>query len=296
MLDQVRERLVAASDLYQDDILILRSLLKLEYSGDTTGYQLLQTELSRLMRSNLTYAVTFTKAVCDASINEVPQCIRDQVIRDVAQGLGNIRIDMRSCDIVESQPAIFEKSKNGNFAERCPVAKHSAVELGEFTKLLYGSGLYKPVESMLADLRSEMDHALPMDLHVVYIPFLQELIGLMLMYGIPLTSVVYSAFFESVLQNYLQRFVGQKPKQGNSAEHNSWTPRAAAACHRLESFDHSYFRDILGDRYTIAILPALLKLQDFNPIPQVHSRFDSPTTLAVSETGGTTTSPLGHKK
>jgi hypothetical protein len=288
MLDQVREKLATASDLYHDDILILRSLLKLEYSADTTGYQYLQSELSRLMISNLTYAAAFTKSVCDASLNEVPRRFKDEVLRDVAHGLGDVCIDMRKYETIEGQLAIHERNKNGDLPAPCPLDKLSAAQLGEFTKQFYGSGYYKPVEFMLAKLRSAMDHALIMDLHTLYVPFLQELIGLMLMYGIPLTNTIYSAFFESVLLNYLQRFVGQEPIQRNSAEHSSWMPRAAAARGRLEAFDHSYFQDMLGDRYGAAILPALMKLQDPTAISQqAHSHFDSLTTSATAATAGT---------
>jgi hypothetical protein len=267
MLDRVRERLTAASDLYHDDILVLRSLLKSEYSAEITGYQHLQSELSRLMRSNLTYAVAFTQSVWDAPINVVPRRFKDEVLRDVARSLGDVCIDMRKYETIEGQLATHEKNKNGGSPEPCPLEKLSAAQLGNFTKQLYGSGLYKPVESMLANLQSAMDHALMMDLHTLYVPFLQQLIGLMLMYGIPLTNVIYSAFFESVLLNYLQRFVGQEPRQKNSVEHNSWTPRAAAARSRLEAFDYSYFRDILGERYSLAILPALSKLQGSTSVP-----------------------------
>lgn len=292
MLDRVRERLVAASDLYHDDILILRSLLKLEYSADTTGYQYLQSELSRLMTSNLTYAVAFTKSVCDASLNEVPRSFKDEVLRDVARGLGDVCIDMREYETIEGQLAIHERNKNGDSPKPCPLKKLSADQLGEFTKHFYSSGHYKPVESMLANLRSAMHHALIMDLHTLYVPFLQELISLMLIYGIPMTNAIYSGFFENVLLNYLQRFVGQEPAQ-HSAEHNTWTPRAAAARGRLEAFDHSYFQDILGDRYGTAILPALMKLQSSTAVSlQAHSRFDSLTTSATAEAGAGSTKAL----
>ncbi|KAF3048356.1 hypothetical protein E8E12_011722 [Didymella heteroderae] len=250
MLDRVHEQLAAASDLYHDDILILRSLLKLEYSADTTGYQHLRSELSRLMISNLTYAAAFTKSVSDASLNEVPRRFKDEVLRDVARDLGDICIDMRNYETIEGQVAVHLRNKDGESPKPCPLEKLSAAQLGDFTKQFYGSGLYKPVESMLANLRSAMDQALTMDLHTLYVPFLQELIGLMLMYGIPLTNAIYSAFFESVLLNYLQRFVGQEPAQRSSAEHDLWAPRAAAARGRLEAFDHSYFREILGEHFT----------------------------------------------
>ncbi|KAF3044959.1 hypothetical protein E8E11_005065 [Didymella keratinophila] len=286
MLDRVRERLAAASDLYHDDILILRSLLKLEYSADTTGYQYLQPELSRLMISNLTYAAAFTKSVWDASLNEVPRTFKDEVLRDVARVLGDVCIDMRKYETIEGQLAIPARNNNGDLPKPCPLNKLSAAQLGEFTKQLYGSGHYKPVEFMLANLRSAMDHALIMDLHTLYVPFLQELIGLMLMYGIPLTNAIYSAFFESVLLNYLQRFVGQEPAQRDSVEHSSWTTRATAARGRLEAFDHSYFQDILGDRYGAAVLPALMKLQGSTAVSeQAHSRFDSLTTSATAGAG-----------
>lgn len=292
MLDQVRKRLVAASHLYPDDILILQSLLKLEYSADTTGYQYLQSEISRLMRSNLTYAVVFTKSVCDAPVHQVPRNLKDEVLRDVARDLGVVCIDMRDHDNTDGQLGIHRENKDKDPLEPNPLEKLSAVQLGYFTKQLYGSGLYKPVESMLANLRLAMNHALIMDLHTLYIPFLQELIGLMLMYGIPLTNVVYSAFFENVLLNYLQRFVGEEPTRKDSNEHSLWTKRAAAACGRLETFDHSYFREIVGERYGVAILPALIKLQGSALVSQqAHCRFDSFVTSVSSgfETGSTKT-------
>jgi hypothetical protein len=293
MLDRVRERLAAASDFYHDDILILRSLLKLEYSADTTGYQYLQSELSRLMISNLTYAAAFTKSVCDASLNEVPRRFKDEVLRDVARGLGDVCIDMRRYETIEGQLAIHKRNKNGDSPRPCPLDKLSAAQLGEFTKQFYASGHYKPVEAMLANLRSAIDQALIMDLHTLYVPFLQELIGLMLMYGIPLDNAIYSAFFESVLLNYLQRFVGQEPAQENTAEHCSWTPRAAAARGRLEAFDHSYFQDILGDRYGAVILPALMKLQGSTAVPpQAHRRFEPLTITATAEAGAGSTKGL----
>lgn len=282
MLGRVRERLAVASDLYQDDILILRSLLKLEYSANTTSYDCLQPELSRLLKSDLTNIVTFMKSVSDAPENEVPRNIKDVVLRNVAQDLSEVCIDMRKDETIERQLAAFEKKRDESFAEPCPLEKISAAELGLFTKQFYGSGLYKPIESMLARLRSEIDHAPVMDLHTIYVPFLQELIGLMLMYGIPLTNATYSSFFESVLQNYFQRFVGQEPEQDKPAEHNLWASRALAARGTLESFDHSYFRDILGGRYPIVVLPALVKLQSSKSVSQAHGRFDSLTTAVAS--------------
>lgn len=293
MLNGVRERLAAASDLYHDDILILRSLLKLEYSANTTGYRYLQAELSRLMIHNLTYAAVFTKSVCDAPLDEVPRRLKDEVLRNVAGGLGDVCIDMRQYETIEDQLAIHERNKNGDSPQPCPLKKLTAASLGEFTKHFYGSGHYKAVESLLANLRSAMDHALVMDLHIIYIPFLQELIGLMLMYGIPLTNAIHSAFFESVLLNYLQRFVGQEPAQRNSTEYSSWVPRAATARGRLEAFEHSYLHDILGDRYGATILPALMKLQGSTAVPrQAHSRFDSLNISATAGTGAMSTEVL----
>jgi len=242
------------------------------------------------MISNLTYAAAFTKSVSDASLNEVPQKFKDEVLRNVAHGLSDVCIDMRKYETIEGQLAIHERKKNGDSPEPRPLDKLSAAQLGEFTKQFYGSGHYEPVELMLANLRSAMDHALIMDLHTLYVPFLQELIGLMLMYGIPLTNAIYSAFFESVLLNYLQRFVGHEPAQSNNTEHNSWTPRAAAARGRLETFDHSYFQDILGDRYGAAILPALMELQGSTEVSQQgHSRFNSLTTSATAGAGAGST-------
>lgn len=245
------------------------------------------------MVSNLTYAASFTSSVCDASLNEVPQEIKDELLRDVASGLGNICIDMRKYETIKGQSAIKERDKNGASSEPCPLDKLSAAQLGDFTKRFYGLGHYKSVETMLANLRSAMDHAPVIDLHTLYIPFLQELIGLMLMYGIPMGNAIYSAFFESVLVNYLQRFVGQEPVQGNSAEHISWISRAAAARGRLETFDHSYFQDILGKKYTVVVSPALLKLRGSTEVSQqAHSRFDLLVTSATAEAGSGSTRGL----
>ena len=280
MLDQVYERLAAAPDLYQDDIPILRSLLKLKYSTDTTGFQFLFPQLSRLMRSNLTCAVTFTNSVFDASTNEVPRTIKDDLLRGIAQILGVVSIDMRDNETIERQVASLGEKKFGDPSELRPLAKLSSAALGIFTKHFYGTGLYDSIESMLAHLRSEMDHALVMDLHTIYVPFLQELIGLMLIYGIPLTNVTYSGFVESVLQSYCKRFIGQEPKESNSLEYESWKQRADAALGTLESFDHSYFRDILGTRYDEDVLPALMKVQGSTSVTQTHSGFDSLKTAA----------------
>ncbi|KAF2623232.1 hypothetical protein BU25DRAFT_180156 [Macroventuria anomochaeta] len=282
MLDRVRESLAAASELYHDDVLILRSLLGLKYSANTTGFQFLLPELSRLMRSNLTYAVTFTNYVFDAPTSEVPRTTKDDLLRAVAQDLGAVSIDMRDHENIERQLAAFERKKDEDIPGPRPLAKLSAAALGLFTKHFYGLGMYKPIESMIAHLRSEMDHALEQDLHTTYVPFLQELIGLMLMYGIPLANATYSSFFESVLQHYFMRFIGQEPEQKNSAKQKSWTRRAIAAHGTLESFDHSYFCDILGERYAIDVLPALVKLRGSTAASQAHSRFDSLTTAATT--------------
>lgn len=276
MLEQVRERLAAASELHHDDVITLRPLLKLEYTSDVTGLQCLYPELSRHMRSNLSYAVAFTNCVLESSASEVPQTIKDGLLRDVAQDMSTVSIDMREHEAVSGQLAAFEHRKDAaDGVESQPLAKLSSAALGLFTKHLYGSGLFGPVETMLTHLRSEMNHALILDLHRIYIPFLQDLIGLMLVYGIPMKEAVYSGFFEGVLHNYLQRFVGQETKDVESLEHRSWTLRADSARGLLESFDHAYFEAILGDRYKVVVLPVLNRLKS---IPQHHSRLAAGTT------------------
>ncbi|KAJ4984197.1 hypothetical protein SVAN01_10305 [Stagonosporopsis vannaccii] len=261
MLEQVRKRLAAASQLPHDDLIILRPLLKLEYTSNVTGVQFLYPELSRHMKSNLACAVAFTNGVLESSVDEVPQAIKDDLLRGVAQDMSTVSIDMRDHEAINRQLAAFEyRETAADAAESPPLAKLSSPALGLFMKHLYGLRLFQPVESMLTQLRSEMNHALIMDLHLVYVPFLQELIALMLIYGIPMKDAAYSDFFESVLQNYLQRFVGQE-KEYENLEHRSWRVRADAACGALESFDHSYFREILGDRYDSVVLPVLRTLQ-----------------------------------
>lgn len=265
MLGRVRERLSGASDLYHDDVLILRPLLQLEYSAgpgssNTTGLCYLLPELLRLMKSNLTYTVTFTSHVLEFSNNEVPQSIKEDLLRAVAQVLDAVSLDMRDQRNIECQLAAFGGTKRGEFSGPRPLEKYSAAALGIFTKRFYSVGLYKPVESMLQRFQLEMVHAHSLDLHTIYVPFLQELIGLMLVYGIPMTNVVYSAFFETVLQQYFERFVGLQANQKTSVEQKSWRDRGIAARVALERFDHSYFRDILGDRYDSGVLSAMMNL------------------------------------
>lgn len=264
MLGRVRETLAAASELTHDDVLTLRPLLQLKYStgnSHSTGLYCLLPELLRLMRSNLTYAVTFTNYVLDAPRTEVSQSMKDELLSAVAQDLSAFSIDMRDQETV---------SNHGDVSGPQPQAKHSAAALGIFIKHFYNAGLYKPIESMLAHLRSEMAHAQSIDLHIIYVPLLQELIGLMLVYGIPITNVTYSAFFEVVLRQYLERFVGLRANQAAAAEQARWKQRGLAARAMLKSFDHSHFRDILGDRYDNVVLPAMMELP--------HNEFDSFTT------------------
>ena len=272
VLEQVRGILRAASDLYQGDFLILRSLLKLESSPDMTGFQYLSAEIARLIKSNLTYAVTFINCVVDAPNNEVPRATKDDVLRDIGQHLGEVSIDMRTHEAIEQQLAALDDKKKKDGTECRPVAKLSPAAFGRFTKHFYGIGLFHPIELMLACLQLEMKHALVLDLHSLYIPFLQELVGLMLMYGIPMTNDTYSAFFECVLRNYLDRFVGAESEEKSSAAHDTWTQRANAARIMLETFDHSYFQDILGARYESNILPAFNKLPLISPN---RGQFDS---------------------
>ncbi|KAF1354263.1 hypothetical protein EJ07DRAFT_158659 [Lizonia empirigonia] len=259
MLGHVRERLASASELYYEDIVMLRPLLQLEYSTagsgnpDSTGFYCLLPELLRLMKSNLTCAVTFTNYVLDASDNEVSKAMKEELLRAVAQVLGAVSIDMRGQDTI---------SRHGGLSEPHPQAKLSPAAFGTFIKYFYSIGLYKPIEAMLAHFRTEMVHAHSVDLHTIYVPILQELISLMLIFGIPMTNATYSAFFEVVLQEYFARFVGPKADQTTAMEQTSWNQRAIAARSMLESFDHSHFRDILGQRYDSSVLPA-------------HNRIDS---------------------
>ncbi|KAF2996850.1 hypothetical protein E8E13_003912 [Curvularia kusanoi] len=272
MLEQVREILNAASDLYQGDLLLLISLFKLEFSPETTGFHYLSAAIARLIKPNLTYMVAFINCVVDAPVQEVSQTTKDDVLRDVGLYLGEVSIDMRTHEAVERQlAAIDEMQDKDGFVAR-PMAKLSPGAFGLFTKRFYGIGQFLPVESMLACLQLEMKHALVMDLHSIYVPFLQHLVGLMLMYGIPMQNDTYSAFFDCVLCNYLERFVGIDSEDENSAEHNAWSHRANAARIMLGSFEHSYFEDILGARYESTIKPAYMKL----PSATVgHGRFDS---------------------
>ena len=237
-----------------------------------TGFQYLSAEIGRLVKSNLTYAVAFINCVVDAPIKEVPRATKDDVLRDIAQHLGEVSIDMRTHEAVERQLAALDDKTDRDGTECRPLAKLSPAAFGRFTKHFYGIGLFHPIELMLACLQLEMKHALVLDLHSLYIPFLQELVGLMLMYGIPMTNDTYSAFFECVLRNYLDRFVGVESEENSSADHEAWAKRANAARIMLETFDHSYFQDILGARYESNILPA------FNKLPMVslsRGQFDS---------------------
>jgi len=276
MLEQVRERLATAAELSHEDLVTLHPLLKLENTSNVTGLQFVYPELSRHMKSNLTYAVAFTNSVLAKPANEIPQAIKEDLLRRVAQDMSTVSVDMRDHEAINSQLATLEQKRTAatDATEPQPLAKLSSPELGLFTKQLYGLGLFKPVESMLTRLRSEMNHVLILDLHRIYIPFLQELIGLMLMYGIPMRDVAYSNFFEGVLQNYFQRFVDQDVKD-ESIGHRSWRLRADAARTALESFDHTYFRNILGDRYKIVVLPGLTRLQSHS---RGHGSSDGVTT------------------
>lgn len=260
MLEQVRDRLAAASEMYHDDVILLRPLLRLEYESHVTGLQCLYPELSRLMRSNLTFAVAFTNCVLEAPTTEISRAIKDDLLRHVAQDMSTVSIDMRDDEVIDRQLATLDQGANVAESVKRPLVKLSSTGIGLFIKHLYGQGLFTSVESMLVQLVSEMDRALIVDLHKIYVPFLQELIGLMLVYGVPRTQVTYGSFFESVLHNYLHRFVGRK-EDVKSVERQSWETRAKAALDSLESFDHSYFRDILGEKYDIVILPDLQKIQ-----------------------------------
>lgn len=282
MLDRVRERLATASDLYHDDVLILRPLLELEYPNNSTGLHTLLPELLRLMRSNLTYVVIFTNHVLDAPPNEVSRTLKDDLLRAVAQDLGEVSIDMREYGAIERQLALFEEKKQDEPHQIRPLAKLSAPALGLFTKHFYNLGLYKPIEILLTHLQIEIAHGHSIEIHTLYVPYLQELIGLMLMYGVPMTNVTYRSFFESVLRSYFELFVGQEPAQKHREEHEIWTKRAHATRCSLESFDHSYFRDILGDRYDNDVLPALMRLPGPAPGSHAHSRFDSIITLSTT--------------
>ncbi|KAH6629381.1 hypothetical protein C7974DRAFT_185455 [Boeremia exigua] len=268
MLEQLRERLAARSELYYDELLILRPLLNVEYGPNTKGLHCLYPELSRLMRSNLTYAVVCTDFFLEAPGDEIPQAMKDTWLRDVAQDMSTVLIDMGENDTLDCRRANFEQKDAGHQ----PLAKLSPAALGLFTKRFYGLGLHQQTESMLLQLRLQMDHALAMDLHRIYVPYLQDLISLMLMYGIPMTNTTYGLFFERVLHNYFKRFLGQDIRDQGSIEHRSWTLRANEVRIRMESFDHTYFREILGHRYDIVILPVVMKLP---PGPQAHGQLDS---------------------
>lgn len=266
MLGHVLERLSSASELHHEDIVMLRPLLQLEYSTagsgnpDSSGFYCLLPELLRLMKSNLTCAVTFTNYVLDASDNEVSKAIKEELLRAVAQVLGAVSIDMRDQDTISRQLAAFNEINHGDLSEPHPQAKLSPAAFGTFIKYFYSVGLYKPIEAMLAHFRTEMIHAHSVDLHTIYVPILQELISLMLIFGIPMTNATYSAFFEVVLQEYFARFVGPKADQMTAMEQTSWNQRATAARSMLESFDHSHFRDILGQRYDSSVLPVMMEL------------------------------------
>ncbi|KAJ8119051.1 hypothetical protein OPT61_g90 [Boeremia exigua] len=261
MLDQVRERLASASDLHHEDVFTLPSLLPLECGQNKTGFQCIYPELSRLMKSNLTYAVAFTNQVLEASIEEVPRIMKDDLLRNIAQDMSTVCIDMRDSEAVDRQLETLGQKRDETLTESRPLAKHSPAALGLFTKNLYGLGLFHQVESMLSRLRSEMDHALILDLQTIFVPFLQELIGLMLVFGVPMTNRAYGLFFESVLQNYFERFVGQESKGSHGIENRSWNLRAQTALSTMEKFDHYYFQEIMGDQYAVVVMPVLAKLR-----------------------------------
>ncbi|KZM18631.1 uncharacterized protein EKO05_0000679 [Ascochyta rabiei] len=291
MLDRICERLADASELNGNDILALRPLLKLEYCKSglndciSTGFSCLLPQLLRLMQSNLTCAVNFSNHVLDAPDNEVPREMKEELLCSVAQILGAVSIEKRDSGTIKRQLATLEDAECGSVPEPQPQAKLTATAFGIFTKRLCSLGLFKPIESMLARLRSEMSHVHIVDLHTIYVPFLQELIGLMLVYGIPLKDVTYSSFFEAVLQQYLERFVGQVANGANDVERENWNQRAFAARAMLESFDHSYFRDILGDRYDRGLLPALLRLFEIAPSTTRSQPHNLCTTTSSTQSG-----------
>lgn len=266
MLDEIRGKLAAASHLYQDDILILRPLLKLKYPAVdattiyATGYDCLLPEILRLLKSNLTYAVTFTNYVLAGSDTEVPRAFKEDLLHAVAQILGEVSMDTRERETIESQTVAHEKTKHEDVPQPQLLTKLSPDALGAFVKHFYGLGLYKPIETMLTNLQSATSQAHSIDIHLIYLPFLQKLISLMLIYGVPYTNAKYSSFFANILQQYFVRFVGQEPAQHNSTEHEAWKGRALAACSTLDSFDHSYFQEILGDQYERIVLSAMMKL------------------------------------
>lgn len=274
IFNQIHEKLADAADLYPDDLLTLRPLLKQENPPSSTFFHFLLPELMRLMRSNIAYAVAFTNYMLAAPISEVPQTTRDNLLHAVARELGAVSIDLREQETVQRQYVALERQQHVDTSELRALVEVSGAALGLFTKHFYNSGLFKQIESMLANLRSEMVHVHSIDLHTTYLPFLQELIGLMLMYGIPLTNTTYSSFFTSVLQEYFDRFIGLEPKQSNSTEHQVWTQRALTARATLMSFDHTYFREILGDRYDRDVLPALNQLPDCTSTLQAKSQLD----------------------
>ncbi|KAF9693182.1 hypothetical protein EKO04_008602 [Ascochyta lentis] len=291
ILDRVCERLADTSELNLDDIQALRPLLKLEYhtgglgSPSSTGFSCLLPELLRLMKSNITYAVTFSNYVLDAPDDEVPQAIKQELLCSVTHILGAVSVDTRDQETIKRQQAAFEDAENGSLLDPQSQAKLTAAAFGIFTKRLYSTGFFEPIESMLANLRTQMVHARSIELHIIYVPFLQKLIGLMLVYGIPLQTATYSAFFEVVLQQYLERFVGQEVDRRSKAEQEDWNQRAFAARVMLESFDHSYFREILGERYDRCVLPALSRLPDIAPSGTRSPTNDTLTIRASTQAG-----------
>ncbi len=285
MLDRIHAKLASTSELFHDDVAALRPLLGLSYGvsgiagAERTALQRLLPEFMRILKLNLSYTIAFTNYMLDTAASEVPQTTREDLVRAVAQILGTISIDMRNQDTINGQVIAYERTKHTTMPERQPIQKPSAAAFGIFIKHFYGQGLYTSVGLMISNLHSEVGRALGTTLHTIWLPFLQELISLMLIYGIPFTDAIYSQFFECVLQEYFKNFVGQEPTLQNSAEHKSWQQRADAACYSLDSFDHSYFQEILGKKYESVVLSGMTKLPRFSSRP-ARDQIDSATALA----------------
>ncbi|KAJ4321621.1 hypothetical protein N0V94_002820 [Neodidymelliopsis sp. IMI 364377] len=288
MLDRMHKQIVAASELHCDDILVLRPLLSLDYAAvdskkpHSTFFDHILPDLLRLMRSNFSCCITLTNHVLDAHNDEVPPPMKEDLLCAVANILSHASLDVRDQKDIENQTIDYEETKYEEIPKPQPLAKLSASALSVFVGHIFSSNLYEPAENSLDHFSIELRRTHGIDLHLTYIPFLQDLIGLMLIYGIPWTNAAYVGYFESSLQQYFERFVGQKPTQQNNTEYEAWEQRACAARSLLESFDHSYFREILGQRYDVVVLPAMMELRNIPPATEclrTHER----TALWVAE-------------
>jgi hypothetical protein len=288
VLDRIHKQLATASELHHDDILVLRPLLSLNYptvdskNPHSTFFDHILPDLLRLMKSNFSCCITFTNYVLDAPNDDVPPSIKEDLLHAVANILGQASLDVRDQKDIEHHMVEYEETKHENTPRPQPLAKLSASALSVFVRHIFSSSLYEPAENSLDHFSIELGRTRGIDLHLTYIPFLQDLIGLMLIYGIPWTNAAYVGYFESSLQQYFERFVGQKPIQQNSTEYEAWEQRACAARSLLESFDHSYFREILGHRYDVVVLPAMMELRNIAPATECLQTYER-TALWVAE-------------